>query len=777
MPNYVTPGLYYERADEAQGAIPGVRTDVAGLVGVAPRGPLGTPVRVSSWRQHVSSFGDLSGQGFLNWAVRAFFENGGQACHVVRVAAPATSTTASPLTAQPADGSSSLVVPASGFVEGSVVTVSRELTGQSAERLLNAVDPDMRTLGFDAPMGVGFDLSQPVFVRAADGTVQVSDRAATQPRDGSGLVVESTAGLDQGFRVDVFQPPRTLRLTRQVVAAEAGGARLVWSQPLNPDLAPGPDLVFEAGAAAAGETFLGTQGQPLLLVSAASPGVWGDGLRVRAGRQVGAVTRLLGILQPRDRLSSLVDDVTGFEVGDLVRVWQQGARPVASHLLVAGVTAGEGRLTWASPLPESLNLAQGMTFERVDLTLSVSLHGALLAVYPRLSMRPEHPRYAPAVLAADPAAPIAVTPLTDPGADPELFSPLDDERWLTGGRDGLAGLTAGDLVDGVSALAAVDEVALLAAPDAWLRPLPAQVLAPKPPPQHDPCLPCAPPAVAPPPPPAPVEPPPSFGPDDAFAVQQALVEQAELLRDRVALLDAPRPAGGAASGLAVVRDWRRRFDTAFAALYFPWLWVRDPLGGGVLQLPPSGHLLGLAALTDLNEGVHRAPANFTLRWLQGVDFKVDDAQAGLLNSEGVCAIRFQTGRGIRPMGARTLSSDPSWRYLPVRRLFSMIEKSAFQALQWSVFEPDAQGLREALRLGIGGLLRAIFERGALAGSTPEASYYVRCDDVTTPAALAANGELVVEVGVAPASPAEFVVFRVGRVGDQVQVTETTEVPT
>jgi phage tail sheath protein FI len=772
-PSYQTPGVYYERADEAPGAIPGVRTDVAGMVGVATRGPLGTAVRITSWRQYTSAFGDLTGQGFLSWAVRGFLENGGQACHVVRVAAPAVSTRASPDAPQPADGASSLVVPEDGFPPGAVVTVVRELLGQTASRLLTNVAGERRAIAFGVPLGPTFDLGQPVFVRAGDGTVQVSDRSAVQPRDGAGLVLESTAGLETSFTVTVFQPARALRLTRQVVAATAGGVRLTWNEPLAPDLVPGSDLVFEAGAAAASEVFLGEQGEPLLDVSASTPGAWGNGLLVRVGRQVGAVGQSLAVAQPRDRMSSLVGDVSGFGPGDLVRVWQAGARPAARHVVVADALAGEGRLTWTAPLPASLDLSRRVTFERVDLNISASLGGALLATYPRLSLREEHPRFAPRVLAADPAAPIQATSLVDAGGDADLFGPLEDERRLVGGRDGLASVTAADMVEGVNALAAVDEVAMLAAPDAWLRPRPARVLTNEPPAFRDPCMPGAAPPVAAPPPPAAMEQPPAFSSEDAFAVQRALVEQAELLRDRVALLDAPRPADSAAEGTSVVRDWRRRFDSAFAALHFPWVHVRDPISGAVRELPPSGHVTGLAALTDLDQGVHRAPANRSLRWVQSVSLDLDDARAGLLNSEAVNVIRAMAGRGIRPMGARTLSSDPSWRYLPVRRLFSMIEKSVVHATQWTVFEPNDGLLRETVRLGIIGLLRAIFDRGALAGRTPDESYFVRCDGVTTPPALAAAGELLVEVGVAPASPSEFVVFRVGRVGDQVQVIETS----
>jgi hypothetical protein len=422
-----------------------------------------------------------------------------------------------------------------------------------------------------------------------------------------------------------------------------------------------------------------------------------------------------------------------------------------------------------------------MRFERIDLSVAVSAAGQLLALYPSLSMVPVHPRFAPAVLAADPGAPVEIAPSPGPlPAEADGFAPLNAVRFLAGGRDGLAGLTpaafiggaAGD--GGINALSRVDEAAMLAVPDAYLRPRPSPGFVAPAPPAHDPCTPSAPPPpTAPFPPPNPVDVPPVFDLEDAFRVQSALVEQCDLLRDRVALLDAPRPRDVLAEGTSAVRDWRKRFDSAFAAAYFPWLGVWDSGSGGLLQVPPSGHVAGLIARTDLREGVHRAPANLELDWAQSVSLGIVDALHGLLNSEGINVIRAEAGRGVRVAGARTLSSDPSWRFLNVRRLVSMVEKSALCACQWMVFEPNDLRLREVVRLGITELLRAIWTRGALVGKNVDEAFYVKCDAANNPPSAVALGELLVEVGVAPASPSEFVVFRVGRVQDRFQLAEAS----
>jgi Bacteriophage tail sheath protein len=787
MTGYRTPGVYYQRADQDAGPIPGLRTDVTGFVGVAERGPIDTPLRVTSWRQYTSVFGGFAPEGLMGYAVRAFFENGGRVCHIARSAALARWTVPVPGMTQPGDGLGSFVVPVDGFVPGGVVTISADIPAVTFTSQVTAVDPATRLATFSPALGAGFAPDRPTFVRVPDGTVAVADLTAMQPAGGSGLILESLGGIESGQTATIFQVGRTIAVNRRLAAVEGGGVSLVWERSLVPDVTPGPGLTFATGASEATARFLAETGAPLLDVSASSPGAWGNRLLVRSLRVVGTTTVSSGP-QAADRASTTVAQVSGFTKGDLVRVSQAGSRPYSQVIVLLGVDAVGRRLSWGSTDPtmaqwsgsvaDTFDLSRPLRLERIDLSLTVSAAGSLLAAYPSMSLVPFHPRFAPLVIASDFGSPIRVAPAGDAMSVAADLSPLNAAQWLQGGRDGLAAIVPADMIGdaegkrGIAALGTVDEIAILAAPDAFLRRRPAPEFVTPPVCVPDTCLPCC--VIEPvpvEPTPEPLELPADFDLDDAFRIQSALVEQCEQLKDRFAVLDAPRPSDSIEEGVAVVRDWRHRFESAYAGLYFPWLWVRDPLTGDLLQVPPCGHVTGEIARADLSVGVHRPPANLSLSWVQDTAFPVDDPLQGVLNPEAINAVRVFAGRGIRVYGARTLSSDPSWRYVNIRRLIAMIEKSVLRASQWAVFEPNDHFLRETLRLGIVGLLRAIWERGGLLGVTPENAFYVKCDDANNPPSASALGELFIEVGVAAASPAEFVVFRVGRVADELTVSE------
>jgi phage tail sheath protein FI len=328
---------------------------------------------------------------------------------------------------------------------------------------------------------------------------------------------------------------------------------------------------------------------------------------------------------------------------------------------------------------------------------------------------------------------------------------------------------------GLRVLETVSEVAILAVPDIHIQPIAPPELRPEPPCVPDPCLPPPPPGPAPLRPPSIGELPPRFTDDAVHQVQAAMVEQCERLRDRIALLDPPITAArNDALGVGAVRAWRQRFDSKYAAFYYPWLRVVDPLrpaGALTRDLPPCGHVAGQYARTDLTVGVHKAPANAALEWTQDVTVPVDDAVHGLLNPLGVNAIRVLPGRGIRIFGARTVSSDPDWRYVNVRRLLMMIEKAIDVSLQWAVFEPNDHRTRAKIDLVLRSFLTTLWQRGALMGGTPGAAFDVRCNDTNNPASERGNGRLLAEVAVAPSKPFEFVVVRVGRVDDAFEITE------
>ncbi len=243
-------------------------------------------------------------------------------------------------------------------------------------------------------------------------------------------------------------------------------------------------------------------------------------------------------------------------------------------------------------------------------------------------------------------------------------------------------------------------------------------------------------------------------------VQTQLIAHCENAGDRMAILDAP-------PGLLPqdVLDWRlddAGYDSKFAALYYPWLEVTDPITKRPIQVPPSGHMAGVWCRTDATRGVHKAPANEVALGATGVGFQITQAEQGSLNRVGINCIRTFPGRGIRVWGARTLSSDPEWRYVNVRRLFNYVSESIMEGTQWSVFEPNDEKLWIQLRVAATNFLTRTWRDGALFGSTPSEAFYVKCDAETNPPDVIEAGQVVCEIGIAPVKPAEFVVFRLSQ---------------
>jgi phage tail sheath protein FI len=247
------------------------------------------------------------------------------------------------------------------------------------------------------------------------------------------------------------------------------------------------------------------------------------------------------------------------------------------------------------------------------------------------------------------------------------------------------------------------------------------------------------------------------------AVQTALISHCEQQGNRMALLDAP-PGMNAQQ----IKEWRSdtaMYDSAFAALYYPWIKIENPIGKNgdrEVLVPPSGHLAGLWARTDESRGVWKAPANDTLRGVLDVERAISQNEQSLLNPIGINCIRPFGTRGIRVWGARTLSSNTDWRYLSVRRLFNMIETAILDGTQYAVFEPNDQELWDGVRRTVDAFLRQLWRAGALFGAAAEQAYYVKCDSDTNPPESIDEGKMVVEVGIAPVKPAEFVIFRVSQ---------------
>lgn len=244
------------------------------------------------------------------------------------------------------------------------------------------------------------------------------------------------------------------------------------------------------------------------------------------------------------------------------------------------------------------------------------------------------------------------------------------------------------------------------------------------------------------------------------AVQTAVIAHCERMGDRVAILDTPPNLNP-----QFAKKWRMDiagFDSSYAAMYYPWIEVSDPVTNRPALIPPSGHMAGIWARNDNTRGVHKAPANEVVRGATGLGYAVTKGEQDVLNPVGVNCIRAFPGMGIRVWGARTLSSNPSWRYINVRRLFNYVEKSIERGTQWVVFEPNEPRLWGRVRRDVTAFLRTVWRDGALFGASPGEAFYVKCDGETNPSESRDLGRLVVEIGMAPVKPAEFVIFRISQ---------------
>ncbi|WP_369184767.1 phage tail sheath family protein [Streptomyces sp. Y1] len=386
------------------------------------------------------------------------------------------------------------------------------------------------------------------------------------------------------------------------------------------------------------------------------------------------------------------------------------------------------------------------------LTLAVTVRSGAdrLDVYNELELDDAHPRSVARVLAAkDPADEFSLVWLdypapTAPGAQPPTpgdtltaLLALDAAHpgFLTGGGDGQDPTSVellGERADpddhnrpatGLAALGEIDDIAVVAMPDTV-----------------------------------------NLTGQDQTEAASGLIDHCEQLRYRMAIVDPPKD-----SSISEVRRFRSQFDSTYGALYYPWLRITDPTRRPdpgaptpTLDLPPSGFVAGIYARSDNDRGVFKAPANEVVYGMSEFVTNVTYDRQAVLNPEGINALRFFEGRSNRVWGARTMSSDPEWKYVNVRRLFIYLEHSIDKSTQWAVFEPNNERLWASVRQSVEDFLLVTWKSGALMGGKPEEAFFVRCDRTTMTQNDIDNGRMICLIGVAPTYPAEFVIFRIGQ---------------
>jgi hypothetical protein len=483
------------------------------------------------------------------------------------------------------------------------------------------------------------------------------------------------------------------------------------------DAKPGPEHAFPAE-----RVIRDSWDKPTLAVRAKTEGRWGNNVWARFAHSVGAKALLTQDLEVGSG-EALVNTVRGFERGALVRIYD---RQASDYVVLTEIDDRVMRWSSSTPVNRRYRAAGPTYLEVIELELHVALRDRR-ETFRGLQLHPSSRQYVCRVI-AEQSRLVRVEDLASKSPLPHSLPKVEPAAKLTQGRDGADTITPEDLVGfdngpgdraGLMALGAVDEVAVLACPDAM------QFTQRKPGPE---------------------------GESATQRIQDQMVILCENLKDRFAVLDCPQTRD-----VESVKRWRRRTDSSYCAYYWPWLGI-VAADGKIQRVPPSGHMAGMFARVEEHVGVHRAPANEPLQGVVDLSVNVTEDDQGLLNAESINT--FRIFRGIRPWGARTAASDIDWRFVNVRRLFIMLRRSLEEGSRWAVFEPNTPNTWDSLKSRVTAFLDKLYQKGMFAGGSPQDSFYVKCDAETNTSDEVDAGKLNIEIGVAPAIPAEFIVIRV-----------------
>jgi phage tail sheath protein FI len=482
-------------------------------------------------------------------------------------------------------------------------------------------------------------------------------------------------------------------------------------------------------AASAEHVQLDDWNKPTLKICALNEGSWGNAIWVRCSHAPAAEALLISDLDIGQG-EAQVNTTRGFEVGSTVRIYD---RENSDYVVITEVADKLIRWSTETPINRRHRAAAPTHLEVLTFEIHVAMKDRR-EVFKGLQMHPASRNYAPR-LVSQRSRLIRLEDLRTRSPVPHNVPRVLPMTRLTGGRDGVEAITPEDFIgldagpgerSGLLALAANDEVAVLSVPDAMRffdrEPGPA-------------------------------------GEIKAQRVQDQMISICELQKDRFAILDIPQ-----SKDIEWVRRWRRRTDSSFCAYYWPWLRAIG-MDDKPRALPPSGFLAGCYARRDL-EGVHHAPANLEIEGVQDIALRITEDHIGILNADAVNTFRIQ--RGVRPWGARTASSDPEWRYIPIRRLFIMLRRSLEAGFAWITFEPNNHITWEIVRRRVTEFLAGLHTKGMLAGGNLEEAFFVKCDAETNPAEQVDSGLLICDIGIAPVHPAEFIM---------ISLTQTMNTPT
>ncbi len=798
MPEYLAPGVYVEEIDTGAKPIEGVSTSTAGFVGVTQRGPVqGPPVLVTSFPDFQRRYGGylpaLWGDSrFLAYAVQGFFENGGQRVYIQRVPGDGAQNSAANLREgivtrlqldMLAAPTSARLVSTRGITNGTNLTFNQTVGGVPVSDTVTVTgfNVDTGEITWAGALGTAYTRTETsVVIRAPSaGTLlaiaardpgvwgddlRVSVEYTTPARSAmvSNLIIPllpitaapTFAGAGPGIGAtnvnlnaghglqtnDVVEFVRGTTRERRTVTVAAN--TISWTQPLANDFSVGSSVRLVT-AARVGDTSvnitpaLATRLRANDTVVLNGAGGTSDNLTVAGGYVSGTspVTFTAGVTHNYLEGDTLTMTQVAIRTGEnTLRV--QSARNFYSGALVGldngtdreyfAVTGINGNaLTLSGATAHDYHL--GNLLRLLEFKLSVRYRNDTeridqLETFDGLSLNANTgSKYV--VTAVNNRSRLVTA--TMPAAAGATDSPTTlDGDWmpLSGGNDGspptdlaFIGQDLGPGTrTGIQSLIDIDQISIVAVPG-----------------------------------------------KTSQQIQNALITHCETLKDRIAVIDPPHGAD-----MQAVQDFRNRYDTKYAAIYYPWITLLDPFTLNNLDAPPSGHIVGIYARSDTERGVHKAPANEMIRGILDLEQHLNKREQDILNPTPVHINVLRDfrpdGRGLRVWGARCLTNDSDWKYVNVRRLFIFLEESLDDGTQWVVFEPNDERLWARVRQSVTNFLTRVWRDGALMGLKPEDAFFVRCDRTTMTQDDIDNGRLIMVIGVAPVYPAEFVIIRIGQ---------------
>lgn len=565
----------------------------------------------------------------------------------------------------------------------------------------------------------------PAPARGMTTSLRAAPRLDADPAVSAGeVLLGSVAGLKLGSQLSLVPiVGNRIPLTVREVVPGAGLVRF--------DFAPADRLVLQSASPRTHHAEIAvTEGDAALYVVARDLGSYGNRVSVLLEPTLGESTQ---VVAQGAGTAFVVANPGLLAVGDSVQVTRGGPQAYCGVAEVTAVDAAARTVTLSFPAPALSG--GGATLSKLAWRSTVSLDGMVVETLDGLSARvtqgaavelqrdvAERSRWIRVYDAAASTAP----PDLQPGADRFVSFAGFASVSLASGSDGNA-IVGLDVIGrlqprtGLAALEAQQGISVIAAP----------------------------------------------GLAALEGVGVELLAQCERTLDRFAVLETTGPADDPTEALTQ----RSAIDSKYAAMYYPWVEVLDPLTRQRKAVPPSGHVLGAYARTDNDRGVFKAPASVSVRGILRFSREVSDGEQELLNPAGVNVMRRVEGLGDVIWGARTISSDALWRYVPVRRLFIFLEQSIIRGTRFAVFEPNDARLWARLRDSITNFLTSQWRAGALFGSTAEEAFFVKVDETTTTQDDRDSGRVNIVIGIAPVRPAEFVVFEIGQAPSSIIVAE------